>query len=96
MTKKAWQTLGAATIAGFGISALLYHLAVMEHSYVLMYPQTIGLFVCMFLRGVHSATERDYRLIAIPVNGIIYAVVILNVFGLISRTQSHWPNTKKG
>ena len=87
--------LGAA-IAGFGISALLWHLAGIERSYVLMYPQTVGIFVCMFLRGVHSATERDYRLIAIPVNGIIYSVVILNVFRLIWRAESHWPSTKKG
>jgi hypothetical protein len=50
-------------------------------------------YVCMLLRGVHSATETDYALIAIPVNAVIYGAVILILLRVIWRAKPAGPAT---
>jgi hypothetical protein len=81
--------MSIAVVAGFGISALLFHLSYMTGSYVLMSFQLIGFFVCMFLRGVHSATKTDYAMIAIPVNAVIYSAVVLILLRFFWRDETN-------
>ena len=40
----------------------------------------VGSYVCIVLRGIHTATETDFAIIEIPVNAAIYAVAL---FGLM-------------
>jgi hypothetical protein len=84
MTRRG-SRMWIAVVAGFVISAVLFYLSYATRSSALMLPQSIGFFVCMFLRGVHSATKTDYALIALPINAVIYAAVILILLRVIRR-----------
>jgi hypothetical protein len=75
-------------LIGFAISAVLFNLAYATHSIASSIPQFIGFYVCMLLRGVHSATMTDAVLIAIPVNGVIYTAVIFVLMRVIRRAKS--------
>jgi len=88
MTRRTWQ-VWVAVVTGFAVSALLFHLTYMTRSKVLARPQFIGFFVCMFLRGVHSATKADYEFIALPINGVIYAAFILALLRIMWRAESN-------
>jgi hypothetical protein len=77
-----------AILIGFAISAVLFNLAYATHSSALTMPQFIGFYVCMLLRGVHSATKTDFALIAIPVNAVIYCAVIFILMRVIRRAKS--------
>lgn len=75
-----WVAVGC----GFTASALLFYCSYATHSAVLDWPQIVGLWLCWAVLGIHSVTETDYALIAMPINGAIYAVIILlglRVFG---------------
>jgi hypothetical protein len=85
-TKQLW----IAVVIGFSISAMLFNAAYATNSSFLTMPQLIGFFVCMLLRGgVHSATKADYALIALPVNGAIYAAIIFILLRVIWRAKSN-------
>jgi hypothetical protein len=84
--RHAW----ASVISGSAASALLFYLSYATSSTLLFWPQYVGMVVCMALRGVHSATETDYAMIAIPINAVIYATGIfamLRVFARRRRSQ---------
>ena len=73
--RPAW----AAITAGLLLSTALFLGSYYSPIHFLYWPQAIGFFACMVLRGVHTATKADFAMIAIPVNAAIYSVVI---FGL--------------
>jgi len=84
-TKQLW----IAIAIGFAISAVLFNAVYATNSSFLTIPQLIGFFVCMLLRGVHSATKTDYALIALPVNAAIYAAIIFILLRVIWRAKSN-------
>lgn len=86
MTRRAKQ-MWIAAVAGFAISVLLFWLAYLTRSDALAPPQFIGFYICMLLRGVESASNTDYALIALPINGLIYAAVIYFLFRLLLRER---------
>lgn len=87
--RKPIRRLWIAIVIGFAISAVLFNLGYATHSTALYVPQFIGFYVCMLLRGVHSATETDFALIAIPVNAVIYGAVILILLRVFWRAKSN-------
>jgi hypothetical protein len=86
--RKPTRQLWIAIVIGSAISAVLFKLDYATHSAALYAPQFIGFYVCMLLRGVHTATETDYALIAIPVNAITYTTVVLILLRIIWRAKS--------
>ncbi len=73
-------------VAGLCLSAVLFFSSYATQSTALFWPQAIGIFICWLLRGVHTATKADYALIAIPVNAVVYAAVILVLLKLLGST----------
>jgi hypothetical protein len=86
--RKSANLLWIALVAGFSISALLFYLAYATHISALGPPQLVGFYVCVLLRGIHSATKADYALIALPVNAAIYATVIFILLRVIWWAKS--------
>lgn len=74
-----------AILAGLLLSAALYLLTYVTHSQFFYWPQMIGFYVTVLLRGVHSASKTDYVIIGIPTNAIVFASVI---FGLVARRNT--------
>jgi hypothetical protein len=81
-----------AALGGLLLSIALFLLFHLTFSSLVYWPQAIGLYVCLLLRGVHSASEADFILISIPINAVVYALFILALSGLISRQK----NPKQG
>jgi hypothetical protein len=81
-----------AILAGLLLSSALFTGSRFTPNYFLYWLQAIGLYTCMVIRGVHTATKADFATIAIPVNAAIYALV---VFGLMrfraKRSTSNAP-----
>ena len=57
-------------------------------SFFLYWPQAVGFYTCMLIRGVHSATKSDYAAIGIPINAAIYAVVIFGLLRGITKKRT--------
>lgn len=79
-------------MTGLGASALLFYLPdyfpYAARFGFLADIQFVGIWVCMLLAGVHTASDVAYILIAIPINAVIYAAVILKALRLYRRTIS--------
>lgn len=84
MTKHIWIAL----IAGLGISAALAYSIFATHHAVLLLPQFVGFSVCIALRGVRSTTRTDFLEIAIPINAVIYAMLIFLLLRAFRRSES--------
>jgi hypothetical protein len=80
-----------AALTGLVLSDALYLLLYRTHNRALVWPQAIGLYVCMLLRGVHSASEADFILISIPINALVYALFIFALSSLTSRQKNPKP-----
>ena len=82
-SKRRWLI---AMVIGLVISATLfavsYALPRGDLLYSLYTPQSIGLWVTMIVRGVHSATETDFALIGVPINGFLYGLFIFAIAGV--------------
>jgi hypothetical protein len=63
-----------------GALSLLFHVTFSPFVY---WQQAIGFYVCMLLRGVHSASEIDFVVISIPTNALICALVIFGLSSLV-------------
>jgi hypothetical protein len=74
-----------AAIAGISISAILLFLSYATRNDALYSPQALGFWLTMVLRGVDSATKADYALVAIPTNGLLYALVLFSADSLRRR-----------
>jgi hypothetical protein len=57
-------------------------------AFFLYWPQAVGFYTCMLIRGVHSATKSDYAAIGIPINAAIYAVVIFRLLRGITKKRT--------
>jgi hypothetical protein len=77
-----------AAFSGLFLSVALYLISYGRHNHALLWPQAIGLYVCLLLRGVHSASETDFILISIPINAVVYALFILGLSSLTSRQKN--------
>jgi hypothetical protein len=55
-----------AALGGLPLSVVLFLLFHVTFSPFVYWPQVVGIYVCMLLRGVHSASETDFALISIP------------------------------
>jgi hypothetical protein len=74
--------------AGLLLSVFLFILSYATHSALLAWPQVIGFFSTMALRGVHSATKIDFAIIGIPANAVIYASLIFALSSLGPRRKN--------
>jgi len=77
-----------AALTGLFLSDALYFLLYRTHNRALVWPQAIGLYVCMLLRGVHSASELDFVVISIPTNALIFALIIFSLSSLVARRKT--------
>jgi len=82
------RRIGFAALTGLLLSVLLYVLSYGTHNLALYWPQVIGFFLTMLLRGVHSASEADFAIICIPTNAVVYAAVILVLSSLASLRKN--------
>jgi len=77
-----------AALGGLLLSVALFLLFHVTFSPFVYWPQVVGLYVCMLLRGVHSASEIDFVVISIPTNALIYALVIFGLSSLVARRKT--------
>ena len=77
-----------AALTGLFLSDALYLLSYRTHNHALYWPQAIGFFLTMLLRGVHSASETDFAVISIPTNALVYASVIFCLLSLAARRKT--------
>jgi hypothetical protein len=75
-------------MAGLLSSTVLFVGSYSSPTAFLYWPQAIGFFACMVLRGVHTATKADFAMIAIPVNAAIYSVVILGLMRILAKRNT--------
>lgn len=75
-----------ALVGGLTASVLLYCLSSPKTEF-LMWPQIPGFLACICLRGIHSATVKDFVLIAIPINAAIYTLVIFLLLRMFGRSN---------
>ena len=50
--------------------------------------QFMGWWACIVLRGIHSATMRDFAEIGIPSNAVIYTAAIFCVLRIFARIKN--------
>ena len=74
-----------AALGGFLLSGALFLLFHVTFSPFVYWPQAIGIFLTMLLRGVHSASEFDFVVIGIPTNALIFALVIFSLSSLVAQ-----------
>jgi len=77
-----------AALGGLLLSVALYLLFHVTFSPLVYWPQTIGFFLTLLLRGVHSASKTDFVLISIPTNALVYASVIFCLSSLAARRKA--------
>jgi hypothetical protein len=82
--RKAWLAIFSGTL----VSVVLFVSVYSTRIFFFYWPQALGFYICMLIRGVHSATKSDYALIAIPINAAIYAAVIFGLLLGISRKRT--------
>lgn len=74
-----------ATASALAISGMLFVSAYATGSALLSWPQAPGFWITAILRGIHSASKIDYALITIPVNALIYSLIIFGIMSLPFR-----------
>ncbi len=77
-----------AALGGLLLSVCLFLLFHVTFSPFVYWPQAIGFYVCMLLRGVHSASETDFALISIPINALIYSLALLGISSLAAQRKN--------
>ena len=61
------RTAWAAIFSGTLVSVVLFVSVYSTRIFFLYWPQAFGFYICMLIRGIHTATKSDYALIAIPI-----------------------------
>jgi hypothetical protein len=77
-----------ATLGGLLLSGALFLLFHVTFSPFVYWPQAIGFYVTMFLRGVPMASRTDFVIIGIPTNALVYASVIFCLSSLAARRKT--------
>jgi hypothetical protein len=77
-----------AGLAGLLLSVALYLLSRASGGLLFYWPQTIGFYVTMLLRGVHTASKADFVIIGIPTNSVVYASVVFVLTSLVARRKT--------
>jgi hypothetical protein len=77
-----------AILAGSLVSVGLFLWSYSAPIRLLYWPQAVGFYACMVIRGVHTATETDFAAIAIPINAAIYSVVILGLLRVLAGKRT--------
>jgi hypothetical protein len=77
-----------ATLGGLLLSGALFLLFHVTFSPFVYWPQAIGFYVTMLLRGVHTASRTDFVIIGIPTNALVYASVIFCLSSLAARRKT--------
>lgn len=75
--KQLQKRIWLAILVGMLLSVSFFLLGYATPNRFLYGVQVVGLYVCWLVEGIHSATTADYALIAVPVNAILYALVVL-------------------
>jgi hypothetical protein len=65
-----------AILAGLLLSVTLFLFSYVTDSQLWYWPQAIGFYLTMLLRGVHLASAFDFVTMSVPTNALIYALVI--------------------
>ncbi len=76
-----------AGIVGLVISGVLFGLSYAFRA--AFWPQLPGYYVTWVLYGLHEATEKNHALTAIPVNAVVYALVIFTGSKLRRKSRCH-------
>jgi hypothetical protein len=75
-------------LAGLLLSSVFFLLSWGAEANVLFWPQVIGFYLVLILKGVHSATKTDFALISIPANAVVYSLVIFALSGRVLRKNT--------
>jgi hypothetical protein len=51
------------------------------------WPQAIGFYACIMIRGVHSVTKSDFLAIMVPINAAVYAAIIFVAWHIFAAKQ---------
>ena len=82
------QRILIAGAVGIVISASLLILSYEFGGPVLFWPQVVGYYICILIRGYHTSTWRDFALITLPINAAVYAVAIYLLLKLFAPKAS--------
>jgi hypothetical protein len=77
-----------AGVSGIAISASLLTASYHFGGPVLFWPQVFGYYICILIRGYHTATWTDFALITLPINAALYTVVIYLLLKLLAARAS--------
>lgn len=88
MQLKQWPTLVLAVLIGLAASSGFLWLSYATKTTWLFWPQAVGFFCCWTMIGIHSATESDYWMRAMPINAALYAVLIFVIWNRFQRSHS--------
>jgi hypothetical protein len=83
-----WQRLLIAILVGSVTSLALFLWSFQAHSHAPLWPQVMGFYACVMMRGLHTATKADYLAIMVPINALVYAAVIFIPLHLFARRSS--------
>jgi hypothetical protein len=89
MRNKLWQTFVLAALIGLIASSMLLWLSYALKSVVLFWPQAVGFWFCWMTLGIHNSTKTDYWMRAMSINAALYAILIVAVWTIFSKTHSH-------
>ena len=80
MKRHLWIAVLSGVAIAAALMALNFNIDPDRHGVISrlgLIAQFPGWFLCVLLRGIHSATTTDYVVIAIPINSAFYASIIL-------------------
>jgi hypothetical protein len=83
-----YQRAWVAILAGSLISVALFTAAYSFPHDFLYWPQAVGFYACIVLRGIHTATKTDFAIIGIPVNAAIYAVALFGLMHILAGKKA--------
>jgi len=82
--KRVWMAIAI----GSSISITLCLASYAAHSSFLTRLQTPGFLVCIWMRGLESATKADVAEIAVPINAAIYAVIVFALLYILAQVRN--------